>query len=436
MNESLVEVGASSLVVEVPAGTAMSGYAARTSGSTGTHDPCTVRALAVGETCWVTVDVCALHEDTCSQIVDAAGLPTAHLAVSSTHTHAGPACTPGRLGGDDELVRAQIVSVAAAAVADARGSRGPATVFHSRAHGVGVAVDRRRAGEPIDPPVDLMRFGRPDGTVIAWLATYPCHPVVLSADNRLISGDYVSFLREELERVSPGSIALFLPGAAGDVNNGHAPEASFSSGAQRGRTFAEAERIGRRIAGVALDAEVRPVAVGPDHQGRGAVVAAERVVTLELRALDAEPPGILAHRWQDELTTADAGRAALLRSWIGWAHSRDADADPTSWEARVTVMRWGEVTVIGLPGEPFHSCRDAIETALHRALRARGGRTGRVLVTGYTNGCPGYLPDEAAYSLGGYEVLDAHRYYGLPAPFARGSIEQLQAAAVDLAVEP
>jgi hypothetical protein len=54
------------------------------------------------------------------------------------------------------------------------------------------------------------------------------------------------------------------------------------------------------------------------------------------------------------------------------------------------------------------------------------------MVTGYTNGCPGYLPAKDEYKFGGYEVLDAHRYYGMPAPFAAGSAEQLVQAAVDL----
>jgi neutral ceramidase len=55
-----------------------------------------------------------------------------------------------------------------------------------------------------------------------------------------------------------------------------------------------------------------------------------------------------------------------------------------------------------------------------------------VLVTGYTGDCPGYLPDAEAYAHGGYEVTDAHRYYGMPAPFARGGAERLLDVVVGL----
>jgi hypothetical protein len=50
------------------------------------------------------------------------------------------------------------------------------------------------------------------------------------------------------------------------------------------------------------------------------------------------------------------------------------------------------------------------------------------MVAGYTNGCPGYLPTESEYPLGGYEVSDAHRYYGAAGPFRPGSAEDLVAA--------
>ncbi|SKF62524.1 Uncharacterised protein [Mycobacteroides abscessus subsp. abscessus] len=45
---------------------------------------------------------------------------------------------------------------------------------------------------------------------------------------------------------------------------------------------------------------------------------------------------------------------------------------------------------------------------------------------------PGYLPSAHEYPLGGYEVVDAHRYYGMPAGFSRGSLEALVDVAAGL----
>jgi hypothetical protein len=415
-----LRVGASVLDVDVPVGTPMSGYAARGGGALGTHDPCTVRALAVDDTYWVAADACGLDRDTCAEIDLALG-GAGQGAVTATHTHSGPACTPGRLGGDAPQVRARLVEAAVAAVQSARASRQPVAVRAASARGVEVAVNRRDPGAPVDPPVDLLRFEDAAGQVSAWLVTYPCHPVVLSADNRLISGDYVASLRDELERHAPGSVAVFLPGTAGNLNNGHPAEASYTNAAQEGRTFTEADRIGRHIARAALAAAPQPVPVE-----RSASVA-RRWARLGLVERDDEPAHVLAHRWERELARADPGRAALLRAWIDWASRRSAH-DDMSYDAQITVARWGGVTLIGLPGEPFLSCGEGI--------RARLQRSGPVLVTGYTNDCPGYLPEQSAYDQGGYEIADAHRYYGMPAPFARGSAERLQDAAVDLATGP
>ena len=46
---------------------------------------------------------------------------------------------------------------------------------------------------------------------------------------------------------------------------------------------------------------------------------------------------------------------------------------------------------------------------------------------------PGYIPPIGAYSAGGYEVEEAHRYYGLPAAFAQGAAEALVGAATKAA---
>lgn len=432
-------VGLACRQVDVPVGTTLSGYAARTTGSTGVHDPCTVRALAVGDTCWVSVDVCALHEDTCSEIAAVSGGPRGPVAVVATHTHAGPACTPGRLSGDDIHVRRGIVSAAGAAISAARAAREPMLLRHGAARGAGVAVNRRSPADPIDPPIDLVSFERADGSVAGWLATYPCHPVVLSADNLEVSGDYPHFLRRELERSSPGSIALFLPGTAGDVNNGHSAEASFKAGPHPGRTIEEAERIGAHLAQVARTAPRGVVAPPPADRlpipGSGrAWGAAEELVTLRLATLDDEPPASLARRWLEAQRAVGTSEAEVLRSWVTWA-SRRADHEPMTWAARVSCVRWGSLTLVGVPGEPFLSFTAQVRERVSVARAERGHPAGPVLVTGYTNGCPGYLPDASAYDHGGYEVVDAHRYYGMPAPFARGSAEALATSAVRLALE-
>jgi hypothetical protein len=410
-------VGTATVDIFPPPGTRMAGFAARTEPSTGVHDPVSVRALAVEETCWITVDVCGLHERTCREIAAALPLPAANVAVTATHTHAGPCVMPGRLGGHDEKILGQIRAAAVTAAGKAIAGREPAELFYREAAGIGVASNRRHRERAIDPPAQLASFNRADGTVAAWVLLYPCHPVVVGPANRLISGDYPAFARRALEAAAPGSTAFFLPGAAGDVNTGHSAEASYGLAGGTRRTLGEAERIGTLIAEKALASTPRRLRRDEPSSAR------REVVDLRMAPLDDRAPEDLASGWKAEARATDPGREALLRSWIQWAAQRSPDED-LAWQASVTTFRWGPLTLVGLPGEPFLATAEEIAGAIG----------GTVMVTGYTNGCPGYLPPCDEYKFGGYEVVDAHRYYGMPAPFAAGSAEKLAHAIVGQAL--
>ena len=90
---------------------------------------------------------------------------------------------------------------------------------------------------------------------------------------------------------------------------------------------------------------------------------------------------------------------------------------------RVSVLNWGGMPIVALPGEIF------AETALQirQAMPIDPG-----FVVGFADDNPGYIPPASEYAFGGYEVDEAHRYYGQPATFAAGSAESLAEAAIAL----
>ncbi|MFH5879918.1 neutral/alkaline non-lysosomal ceramidase N-terminal domain-containing protein [Arthrobacter sp. NA-172] len=419
-----LRVGAAVVEILPPSGTRMAGFAARTEPSTGVHDPLTVRALAVDDTCWITVDVCGLHEDTCTRI--AHGLPFApeRVAITATHTHAGPCVMPGRLGGHDPALLESIVLACHEAAETAVASQRLATLKYGESRGVDVARNRRHPERAVDPPVQVATFSDEAGEVIAWLVLYPCHPVVLGPENRLISGDYPAFTRSVLEERSPGSVALFLPGTAGNINSGHPADASYSLSGSAGRTMEQARKIGEHVAASALGTPLLPLSASDSYSHSGVTSAARRTIGVAMNSRDAVSPAELRRQWEAEAISADPGRRSLLNSWKQWAMDRSPD-DEMSWDAPVTVFNWHGLTLVGLPGEPFLATTEAIAS----------GVKGPVFVTGYTNGCPGYFPTADEYDFGGYEVEDAHRYYGMPAPFAPGSAEVLIHTALTLVGE-
>lgn len=403
-----------------PLGTPMSGYAARTESAAGVRDPLTVRVLAVDDTVLVTVDVVGLHEDLCETVRRRCAVAAAHVVVHATHTHSGPSCTPGRLGDDaDEAWLDHLVTACMQTIDRAVAAREPVRIKAGYGDDPDVARNRRRSGGPVDRALPVVRFDRPDGSVLAILTSYACHPVVLGADNPLFSGDYPAEVRHQLER-ELGGTALFATGCAGDANTGHFPSDSFAADPSGARTFEERDRVGAVV--------TRAVESARLSMGDECVSAASTTLPLDIDLPDRAQVRRDAQRWAVDAESADPRMAALLTAWTRWANDLPVDP-PGSWEGSVTVLRWGPAVLVALPGEPFAG----IGMQIRHELEHRG--VGVVLVIGYANGTPGYVPTRDEYAHGGYEVDDAHRYYGMPGPFARDSAERLVESALETATE-
>ena len=417
LQQHVLTAGAATITVDVPVGTPMSGYAARLSPSTGVHDPLTVRALVVDDVGLVVVDCCALRKTTCAELRAARPAGIRDVVVAATHTHAGPCLTPHGLGTFAPDVLRAVERAFVDALTTARRERVPVTVRYGEKRAVGVGCNRRH-DRAIDPPVQVVAFEAADRTV-ATLVTYPMHPVVLSAANTLISSDYVGPLRDEVEAELPGSVCIFAQGCAGDINDDHhTAEEDYSAAPTPGRDAEEAAATGRAVARAALDALASASTV---PHARASMVTAE--VALDITPLDAEEVAAERDQWASLAAALPPEGSALYETWVAWADDWLARRpEPTSWLARVGLVSLGEVRVATLPGEPFLAVADQVRSRL-------GDRT---LVLGYCDGVSGYLPTADEYAYGGYEVRDAHRYYGMAGPYAPGSAERLVDAVVSL----
>jgi hypothetical protein len=407
--------GAAVVDITPPAGLGLCGFGARTEPATGAHDRLTARALVVGDTAIVVADVIGIDAGMSRRIRARCGLDSERVVVAATHTHGGPVSMAGRLGGGEDAAYLQkledgCVAALDAALAVAR----PAAFFIGAGGDPDVGRNRRQAGGPVDRAVTLLRVRGLDGQWIAALTAYACHPVVVGAWNRQWTADYPGFVRRRLEAAHPGAVGLFLTGCAGDVNTGHTASASNTLAETPERSFAEAERLGEKVATAALTAPSEPLIVET-------VTAANAECRLVLARRERESNAELAARWRGELAAAPPAQQSILMRWIEWAETTAA-RPLAAVPGRVTVLCWGELPIVALPGEIFS------ETGL--AVRAAAGTP--AFVIGYCEDNPGYIPPAAAYAAGGYEVEEAHRYYDLPASFAPGAAEALRDAASGL----
>lgn len=441
-----IQVGLSSRRITPPVGTPMAGFAARAHPSVGVHDHLHARALVVAaeephaaKTALVVVDVVGLSPESTSAIREdierAVGIPAAAVIVATTHTHGGPV-TESR-DEDSPTVRDYIEhlrNVVVACVADATKNMVPGRMLLEFGDEATVGKNRRRPGGVIDPSVPTIRIEDMAGEVIGIMCCYACHPVTLGADNRMITADYPGVVVRVLEAVYPEAVAIFITGCAGQINTGHSAQDSLSTRPSELRSFREMIRLGTAIAGAAVQASEHAAdprgtsrAVAPSPGDRAQVRAATVEVPAPLLPME-EPEAFraMAAEWRAQAACSSPDGSPeesdrLLR-WASWAERMAASAPHEPFiPLDVTVLRWGDICLVGLPGEPF----------VEFGLEIRRHAPASVVVAGYANGCPGYVPHRSAYEEGGYEVLYAHRAaYSRPSAFAPEAGERLVAAAL------
>jgi neutral ceramidase len=365
--------------LDPPTGLPMAGYGVRY--SKGTLDPLEARVLALSDgtrtIALVTLDLCFPFDlPVMDEIRKAVRGSVDEVVFHASHTHSGPTYSEAPAAAEHAVPRvAAAIEAAARAMMPARIGNGWGQVyigFNRRYLRPDGSVDMFWRNEtkvsttfPVDPTVGVIRVDRTDGSPIAVLVNYACHPVVLGPENLDYSADYPSETRRFVEQ-EMGGMAFFLQGAPGDINPYYDKtpliEDAIGVMKQTGRTLgAEAVRVGRSI--------TTRVPPSPLIQSKTVIVTASNRWDLEkLRAVIKEKYHI------------EGGRAARLL--------RETMELPVT-----TVLVNQDLAFVGMPGEPF--------VEFQMQLRAKSPLPNSFLL-GYTNGYFAYFPTIAAAVRGGY----------------------------------
>lgn len=398
-------VGVAVVDITPPAGLPMAGFAARRGTATDAHDQLTVRALVINDVALVTVDVIGIDASLSIRARIRCQLPAENVTIAATHTHGGPSSMPDRLSvrTDSDFMK-RLESGVIESIDQAIANQQRARVFAGYGVDPGFAKNRRQENGPVDSYLPVIRFVDAREQTIAILTSYACHPVVLGADNLRWTADYIHFTRETLEKIYPGAVVLVATGCAGDVNSGHTSASSLSIQAKPERSFVFAEKMGQALAGAVIAAKLTELS--------GGVACSEVVERLYFEQREAEPAKILIEQWKTDISTGNPVR----RIWCSWAERlMGRNIEPLT--VRCTALNLCGVRIVALPGEIFAKTALDIRQTLRCSVP--------LFVLAYADDNPGYIPPRAAFSEGGYEVDEAHRYYGLGATFAPGSAERL-----------
>jgi len=209
---------------------------------------------------------------------------------------------------------------------------------------------------PIDDAVQVVRLDTATGLPLAVVIHYACHGTSLGGRNSKISGEWMGRMQEFIEKQFPGLGAIYVQGAAGDINP---REVGGLDGVADNieNTWALGEEIGREVVRV-----YRGLTPEPLDKPRVQIETAEILLPRQYREL--------------------------------FENFTD-----TAVKVPTTVVRIGDLMWTTFPGEMFSS--------IGKQVKATTPATD-AYVMGYTNGYIGYFPDQQAYAQGGYEVAVTH----------------------------
>jgi neutral ceramidase len=226
---------------------------------------------------------------------------------------------------------------------------------------------------PVDPTVTVLRIDDRNGTPLAILTNYACHPVVFGSENSQYSADFPGITNGFVEKAFGGNmLGFFVQGADGDINPYYAVTPMKENAIKR-----------RDWTGEQLGQEVVRVAKGIQTRADPSASIDFREETLHLKL-----------RWDPELF-----RAALLKTFGAKALEQWGAPIRPIVDARVTtVLIDKHIAIMAVPGEPFVDFQES--------WRARCP-VATALFFGYTNGYHGYFPTISAASRGGYGAASA-----------------------------
>jgi hypothetical protein len=380
----------------------LGGYDLRDAPFDGVHgnDKLYVRCLAFSDgtrkVLFVEGDVILLRDtdEFRKRISAATGVPVANILIGDEHNHAAP--SPGAKGENawERQFSAALVSTAQQALAALQPVRIAVGDGHSR-----IAMNRRqvqlrdkdshltfdencssqsfgkyKTADPvmlhefggvmrlganprgsIDDAVQVVRIDTEAGKPLAVMIHYACHGTSLGGRNAKLSGEWMGHMQEYVEARMGGGGAMFVQGAAGDINprvvgglDGNPDDVHV--------TWALGEEIGREVVRV--------------------------YNTLTPARLDASI----------EIVNEELGLPRTYRELMQDFHN-------TVVPVPTTAVRIGDLMWVSFPGELFHAIGQKVKAACP---------ANHAFLMGYTNGYIGYFPEQSAFAEGGYEPAVSH----------------------------
>lgn len=354
-------------------------------------------------------------ERTRQRIATATGLNPEAILLTCSHSHNAPAAG-GLLGvGEcDPFYEDWASRQAATAAILAWQNRKSARLSSARGELSGHSFNRTRPNGVVDTTVTTLKVETIEGRPLAFVVNFGAHPT-LTTDWRplAVSRDLPGEVCDLIERAIPGTTALYVQGACGDVN--------FL------REYISPERHhepARLLAAVALESQAEVEPMRSPHIGcsRETVLLptrrwtrdeidhdrdeAERRLEMNDVSLWRETIGRSMTNRPDDMVQRHGGDEwkairAMCRFNLEWTGRMlvDVETHPETLATEVQALKLGDLTIVANSSEFF--------SPFALDVRHRAG-VSELMIACYANGRIGYLPDA--------HDIDARSYAGFQSP--------------------
>ena len=438
--------GAAKSVITPPLGYPMGNWGLRQGVAKGIHRDIHARAVVFGcdgvSLAIVSLEIAGLTNETVqaikARIFQVAGIPIDNVLLNFTHNHTSPD-TFVSLPQEWMTWTTWLADQVAGCVFNAANQAIPVKVGTALGSFDNWTVNRQYPEKPVDTELGVMRIDDDEGHPIAQVINFACHGTADGGQYLEWSGDFAGEMSAEIENQIPGSVAIYLQGAAGDIhpfdwwfgNNASEHLHSHEDTALLGRSLGEA--VLKLINGITVGENVRLGVVAtsatlPRHQVNWPV--SEAIQNRE--KLRVELGTYTGETWLPGTTTANtAERHPELYGWGNNEVGLAINQTLPSVNLVVRGFRIGDTLISAHAGELFNELGTEIKNAFP---------TNRPWVASYCDDYIGYIssrqPHEEIKDIPVDEIVDMkkyRRYYGTTtSPYAPEAGEALVKTAINV----